>query len=103
MIEKRAKLIVEEPVDRVVRRLHEELAYIGRQMNANLSPQTSLWRKLAVRKEVLRKELEKLPRLELPPEKMPKRKRHQNTLGGVNTVSNIIYQHYYKKSRAPKI
>ncbi len=94
MYEKKATFGEVRP-ERVVKRIHEELAFIGRQLSYAINPNTTTGKKLEIRKEELRKELKKYPKKADNPNK--KVKPDKRSMHGVNTIGNIIYQHYYKK------
>lgn len=81
-------------IERETKRIHQELAYIGR-YQSSISPNLSKWQELEKRKQELRQELKKYPRKADNPK--PIQKKAGKSKWGVNTVGNIIYQHYYKK------
>lgn len=81
-------------VEREIKAIHEELSFIGR-YQSSISPKLSKWQELEKRKQFLREELKKFPRKAYNPKKMEKPNR--GSMHGVNNVSNIVYQHYYKE------
>ena len=97
MYEKKAIIPVLD-VERRRKEIHQKLAYIGRMTDGRaLGVESSLYKKMIQEREDLRQELKKYPRLGDNPKKIVK-KTLEDKRWGVNTVSNIIYNHYYKKS-----
>lgn len=82
-------------MESIRKEIHQKLAYIGRYMDG-ISPTILKYKELEQEKYKLRQELKKYPKAEFAP-KAAQKTSATNKKKYVNTLSNGIYNHYYKK------